>query len=64
MLIEIGGDLMRFGSPGRLASWATLCPGNHESAAKRKSGKTRHDNAIMRYLRCEVANAARRTQSV
>lgn len=64
ILIEIGDDLSRFGSADRLASWAALCPGNNESAGKRKSGKTRKGNTIVRYLLCEAANAARRTKSV
>jgi transposase len=64
ILIEIGDDMTRFGSADRLASWAALCPGNHESAGKRKSGKMRHGNPIVRYLLCEAANAARRTKSV
>ena len=64
ILIEISDDLTHFGTADRLASWAGLCPGNHESAGKRKSGKTRHGNPIVRYLLCEVANAARRTKSV
>lgn len=64
ILVEIGDDLKRFGSADRLASWAALCPGNHESAGKRKSGKTRKGNSIVRYLLCEAANAARRTKSV
>ncbi len=64
ILIEIGDDMSRFGSADRLASWAGLCPGNHESAGKRKSGKTRKGHQIVRYLLCESANAARRTKSV
>ncbi len=64
ILIEIGDDLSRFGSADRLASWAALCPGNNESAGKRKSGKTCKGNTIVRYLLCEAANAARRTKSV
>ena len=35
-----------------------------EAAGKRKSGKTRHGNPIVRYLLCEAANAARRTKTV
>ena len=64
ILIEIGDDPHRFGSPARLASWSALCPGNNELAGKRKSGKTRHGNPIVRYLLCEAANAARRTKTV
>jgi transposase len=63
IIIEIGVDLAQFGSAARLASWAGLCPGNNESAGKRKSGKTRHGNPMIRYLLCEVANAARRTKT-
>ena len=63
ILIEIGDDMTRFGAPDRLAAWAALCPGNNESAGKRKSGKTRKGNAIIRYILCECANAARMTKS-
>ena len=61
--IEIGDDMSCFGDADRLASWAALCPGNNESAGKRKSGKTRKGNAIIRYVLCECANAARNTKS-
>ena len=64
ILVEIGEDMHRFGSADRLASWAALCPGNHESAGKRQSGKTRKGNSLVRYLLCEAANAARRTKTV
>jgi len=62
ILIEIGDDMSQFGDAEKLASWAALCPGNNESAGKRKSGKTRKGNAIIRYILCECANAARNTQ--
>jgi transposase len=63
ILIEIGDDMTRFGGAERLASWAALCPGNNESAGKRKSGRTRHGNGVIRYILCECANAARWTKS-
>lgn len=63
ILIEIGDDMARFGCAERLASWAALCPGNNESAGKRKSGRTRHGNGVIRYILCECANAARMTKS-
>jgi transposase len=63
ILIEIGDDMDRFGCAGRLASWAALSPGNNESAGKRKSGRTRHGNSIIRFILCECANAARMTKS-
>lgn len=64
ILIEMGDDLTRFGHADRLASWAALCPGNNESAGKKKSGKTRKGNTMLRYLLCEAANGAIRTASV
>jgi transposase len=63
ILIEIGDDMTRFGSPASLACWAALSPGNNESAGKRKSGRTRHGNNTIRYILCECANAARMTKS-
>jgi transposase len=63
ILIEIGDDLSAFANAKHLASWVALCPGNHESAGKRKTGKTRKGNHAIRYLLCEAANAARRTKS-
>ena len=63
ILIEIGDDMSRFGCAERLAAWAALCPGNNESAGKRKSGRTRKGNAIIRFILCECANAARMTKS-
>jgi transposase len=63
ILVEIGTDLTVFSDADHFASWAALCPGNHESAGKRKTGKTRKGNHAIRYLLCEAANAARRTHS-
>lgn len=52
---EIGVDMSRFASAKHLASWAGLCPGNNESAGKRKSGKTGKGS---RYLRAALVQAA------
>jgi transposase len=38
---EFGTDMSRFPSDAHFASWAAQCPGNHQSAGKRRSGKTR-----------------------
>lgn len=63
LLVEIGVDMSRFGSIKQFASWAGLCPGNNESAGKRKSGKIRKGNKTIRQILCEVAHAARWTKS-
>ena len=62
LLVEIGTDMASFGSAERLASWVGICPGNNESAGKRKSGKTRKGNAWVRRLLCEFAQAAARSR--
>jgi len=62
LLVEIGADMDAFGSAERLASWVGICPGNNESAGKRKSGRIRRGNAWVRRLLCEFAQAAARTR--
>lgn len=64
LLVEIGTDMDVFGNPDRLASWGGICPGNNESAGKRKSGHARKGNLYVRRLLCEFAHAASRTTSV
>ncbi|CAE6964466.1 IS110 family transposase [Paraburkholderia domus] len=63
ILIEIGDDMARFGSADRIAAWAALCPGNNESAGKRKSGRTGKGSSVIRYIMCECANSAWKTRS-
>jgi hypothetical protein len=52
----------QFTSAQRLASWAGLCPGNHESAGKRLSGASRKGNAWLRRSLCQAAWAASHTK--
>jgi transposase len=60
ILAELGADLSHFPSARHCASWAGLCPGNRESAGKRRSGKTRKGNAYLRATLVECALAAGR----
>ena len=62
LVAEIGSDLTRFPNAKHLASWAGLCPGNHESAGKRHSGKTRKGSPWLRACIVQAAHAAARTK--
>ena len=59
----IGTDMTRFPTDAHISSWAGLCPGNNESAGKRKSGKTRKGNALLRSTLVTCAHAATRNKS-
>jgi len=63
LVAEIGVDLRRFPSAAHLCSWAGVAPGNHESAGKRKSGKTRKGSPWLRAALVEAAHAAGRTKT-
>ncbi len=63
IVTEVGVDVSRFPTAGHLASWAGLCPGQHESAGKRHSGRTRHGNASLRTALVEAAQAASHTKA-
>ena len=58
LLAEIGCDMSRFKSEAHLAKWAKLCPGNHESAGKRYSGRTGQGNNWLRSGLIQAAHAA------
>jgi transposase len=60
LVAEIGADMSRFPTAGHLASWAGMCPGNHESAGKRQGGRTRKGSPWLRALLVQAAHAAGR----
>lgn len=61
ILIELGPDILVFPSARHCAAWAGLCPGNNESAGKRRHGHTRKGNPFLRTLLIECAHGAART---
>ncbi len=60
LVAELGTDVRRFPTAKHLASWAGMCPGHHESAGKRTSGKTRKGSKWLRAALVEAAQAAGR----
>lgn len=62
LVAEIGTDMSVFPTAGHLASWAGICPGQNESAGKRKSAKTRKGSKWLRKTLTESARAAARTK--
>ena len=61
ILAEIGEDMSQFPTPEQFASWARLCPGNHESAGKRRATGTGRGNTWLRAVLSQVAWAAARS---
>src|SRR4029453_12266872 len=63
ILAELGDDMSRFPTAAQAAAWAGVCPGNHESAGKRKSGKTRKGNRWLRATLVECGRGAVRPRT-
>lgn len=62
IVAEIGSDMSRFPSANHLAAWAGLAPGNNESAGKRRYGKTRQGNRVLKTGLVQAAHAVAHTK--
>ncbi len=63
VISEIGIDMTTFPSDGHLASWAGMCPGNDESAGKRRNTRVNAANRYLKAALCEAAWAASHTKN-
>jgi len=58
IIAEIGTDISRFKNQHALSKWAGVCPGNNESAGKRKSGRTPPGNKTLKSTLTQCAKSA------
>lgn len=63
IVAEIGTDIDRFATPGRLASWAGVSPGNNQSGGKSKRSPVKRGNPSLQSALVEAARAASRTKT-
>ena len=59
---ELGTDLSTFPTAGHLCSWVGMCPGNNESAGKKKSTRIAQGNVHLKSVLCQCAWGAARSK--
>jgi transposase len=64
LLGELGWDMSHFPDAAHAASWVGICPGQHETAGKQHSGRTRQGNRWAKTVLIQAAHAAGHTQTI